>query len=563
MLFSFLSILFQILPHAKSGFTDECFTSTAVKDVCSDQGFCSTNKLGTVASCSCFQGYAGDSCEFNVKDLLCSQTDCGFSGIQGECVTSQLTNEASCYCYAGWDGEDCSINVEDTVDYCADITCNDRGECVEDLTADTNFACECVSGWGGVNCGLELPECGHEFLMDIFTRLAMISGDLESSAECGYSKPVIFSASKPAESDPFTYPYCICSAMLDTWSDEDYTVLTSTCNMDNHRKLDFKAEALAYCPGCGEIQDAVMEDVITTKSAACYHFVYQRAAMPLYWRSTWKCGCVMDVGNQATIETIVNCPFTQHTSSSDYISYENCGSDQICDWQSMYLYFENDYSKISLEGSVACKDWMEAWVFTVPGEQRFEAMDDSFCPCMDYLKGTGDDAILDCIPVTFHQLGMRELYEQICYDSLISNVECLNYFGYGSIELGVVNYTAASMCYAAVELGAGLDEMNDNMKTLTCDCIVPCYDDDFDMGDTIGDGMECLLVDFDISVADCPNYRFYVDPSETSFNEVSFDVSLSNSESTWKTLAIVEMPLCALLILSGLYLQKRKTKLNM
>merc|ERR1719419_508645 len=131
--------------------------------------------------------------------------------------------------------------------------------------------------------------------------------------------------------------------------------------------------------------------------------------------------------------------------------------------------------KKSLEGSVACKTWMEDWIFTVPGEQRFEDMSDTFCPCLEYLRATGyqDDSILDCVPITFHQLTMVEMYDQICYDAKIANAQCLNYISYGSIRLANTNYTAGSLCWGAVELAIGL-ELSENLLTLMCNCLAHC-----------------------------------------------------------------------------------------
>jgi len=99
---------------------------------------------------------------------------------------------------------------------------------------------------------------------------------------------------------------------------------------DDYRKLPFYEESMTYCPACDEDQDAIMESVLSSKSDTCYHFIYERLDMPLYWRSKWKCHCMEDIGTLTTIQAIVTCPFTKHTSVNDYISFENCASDKIC-----------------------------------------------------------------------------------------------------------------------------------------------------------------------------------------------------------------------------------------
>jgi len=543
---------------------EECWSTNSKESrACNDNGFCNSN--WAQAQCSCFYGFGGTSCELNVRALICSQMDCGFSGIQGECIV-EINDEAKCTCYTGWSGPSCSINVDD-VDYCEGISCNNQGKCVIDLSSETNWSCECSTGWGGTDCGEELPECDQYFLLDMFTRLVSVSGDLDPSLDCGYTKPVVYSALHPSKYDTDEYAPCVCISMIEEFAIDDYNHLENTCKMDIYRDIPFMEQVKSYCPGCSDSQDDIMEEVLTTKSAACYHFIYQRTTMALYWRSKWKCDCVVDVGVQSTIATIINCPFTKHNSVNDYISYENCGARKICEWDIMYRYFEVEYSKKSLEGSVACKNWMEEWVFSVPGEQRFEEMSDTFCPCLDYLKVTGDESILDCIPVTFHQLTMVEVYDQICFDVKIANLECLNYISYGSIRLANTNYTAGSLCWGAVELASGLDSISDNLLTLMCDCLVPVYDDDYDYGDTTMEAIKCLLDYYrDFELGMCPNYddrgTVHVSPkllpTVKSFNTVSL-----GSESVWKQTAIIEIPVCLILVTTAFFLQRRKSKLNM
>jgi len=565
MHFLLLSILLLILPEAISGLEDLCSN-----DFCNGNGYCSTNEAGTEAKCSCFSGFDGESCEFSFKSLVCFEMDCGFSSIQGECVVGP-TGEATCYCYSGWDGDDCSVSTE--IDYCDGISCNNQGTCIEDLSSENMWSCVCDSGWAGSDCGEKLQECGHEFLLDIFTRLAVSSDDLSGALECSYTKPIVFSAGSPSSYDSESYPFCVCSTLLEEYGLDDYTHLLTTCNMNHYREIEFIKEAESYCPACDSTGDAIMEEVITTKSAACYHFVYNRAEMGLYWRSRWKCDCVMDVGNALTTATIVTCPFTQHTSTDDYISYENCGSGKICDWEAMYSWFETEYSQINLEGSVACKDWMEAWIFTIPGEQRFEWMTDTFCPCLSYLKGTAHDLdnVMDCIPVTFHQLSMKTIYEQLCYDPLVSNFECLNYINYGTIMLGSENYTAAALCYGAIELASSLDTITDNLGDLMCDCAVPLYENNFESEPMVVKALDCVTTYFDFDVESCPAYDSGSSDAGDSIEEDnnvmngkhgSFSTSLFSGTTTWETITIVEIPISIVLIGSAYYLRERKAKLN-
>jgi len=550
--------------HNETGFTDSCWVDNFLeKDLCKNQGFCNTvNTDGSSTSCNCFYGFSGDYCEVFLKAPLCAEIDCGFHSIQGQCILG-TGGWATCYCYPGWGGDDCSLELE--VDFCEGIKCNNKGSCVQDVSSSSEigWTCFCDDGWGGENCEIYLEGCTANFLLDIFSRLAVESGDVLSAAECGLSRPLIYSDSIGATSNFALYPFCICADLWVDFLNEDYLHMLNTCTMDNYRKLPFYEESMSYCPNCDTDQDAIMESVITSKSNTCYHFVYKRLDMPLYWRSAWKCMCVEDIGSLSTTQTIVTCPFKKHTAVNDYISYENCVTNKICDWLEMYRYFEEELAFIDLETSAICKDWMESWTFTVPGEQRFEEMDSTFCPCLDRLKGLRLelDSILNCIPVTFHQLTMLELYNQICYDPLIANTDCLQGIGYVAVQLAVTNYTAASSCYSAIDLSSSLIYLSDNLKDLMCDCIVPLYTSAIPFDETVADAMACVGDEFSLNVCDCPDYTgmtCYSIPNLISVNvEVELDSYIATS-SSWKVLTFVEIALfCSFLILAY-FLRRRK-----
>lgn len=349
--------------------------------------------------------------------------------------------------------------------------------------------------------------------------------------------------------------------------------MLDTCTMDDYRKLPFFQEAASYCSACSAAQDEIMTSVITSKSDTCDHFVYRRVDMPLYWRSRWKCGCTEDIGSLHTSQTILTCSFKKHTSRDEYICYENCVSDKVCDWAEMYRYFEEELAFINLRSSVLCKNWMENWIFTIPGEQRFENMDDTFCPCLDALKniGYGFDSILDCIPVTFHQLTMLDLYNQICYDPLMLNSRCMNSIGYIAIQLGETNYTAASSCYSAIELASSQNTLSDNLEDIMCDCFVPLYSS-IKVDHHFLEAVNCVGDDFAINICDCPDYNgteCFVIGGENS-GAISTHIkglTLSTSRwktstSTWKTLTFLEIPLVCSFSILAYVLQRRKSRKN-
>jgi len=592
----------QFLPdygdyHHQTGFTDECWFGKDEENLC-NRGFCLTNSEGE-ASCNCNYGWGGEYCSENTLFELCGAVIC-FN--KGQCAVgvNGITG-ASCVCQTGFSGENCEIEDE-SVDYCEGITCSGNGHCIEDAEADPQWQCECDVPFGGSNCGEELESCSAVFLVDIFTRLADTSGNLNATMECGYSTPTIFEDVHPATYNSETFSYCVCADIWEEFALEDYENQLDNCLMDSYRPISFFDEAEAYCPACDDNQDAIMESLITTKSDTCYHFVYERETMPLYWRTVWKCYCMLSIGTPSTIETIVNCPFTQHSAKSDYISWVNCKDEKLCEWKSMYKYLEEEYSQIDLEGSVTCKNWVEAWIFTTPDDkQLLEDMTDSFCPCMETLRGhcDGCDWVLNCAPITFHQLTMLEAFDRLCNDDKLENRDCINEIGYVAIELGTLNFTAASMCYSAMDLGSSLSNLTDNLQDLMCGCLGPAYtllqDDDYQHENFLN-ALSCIDDTFSMNLADCSNELYdgdsYWVPVSTNFvpskvltsdaatkidieeielteisssasNEiknVEFSVDYWDSSSVWKPITIAEVVALICLSASAFGLNQKRVK---
>lgn len=273
----------------------------------------------------------------------------------------------------------------------------------------------------------------------------------------------------------------------------------------------------------------------------------------------------------------------------------------------MYRYFEEEYSQIDLTGSVTCKSWMESWIFTTPDDKvLLEDMYESFCPCLESLRGhcDGCDHALNCIPITFHEMTMLEAFDQVCFDQLILNRDCLNYIGYIAIEVGTQNFTAASMCYSAIELSANLYSLTDNLKDLMCGCLGPAatlLSDDSYQSSNFELALTCIDDAFAMDLADCPEElydgdsytvpvsktsdinvymigeRVEMDESEISITgdkEVVTDEGTENfaltktvrfssmnngdSSSAWKTVSIVEVVALVVLSISAIMLQRSK-----
>ncbi|XP_068222449.1 protein crumbs isoform X2 [Palaemon carinicauda] len=133
--------------HCKPGFAgfppdcieiDECLSSP-----CLNGGTCSDGENSY--SCTCPQGYSGDSCEVNNDD--CSPNPCQNGGT---CLDGIDTY--ACMCPPGFVGEHC----EENLDECASNVCVNFAQCI-DQTGD--YECVCLDGWTGKNCDQEIDEC--------------------------------------------------------------------------------------------------------------------------------------------------------------------------------------------------------------------------------------------------------------------------------------------------------------------------------------------------------------------------------------------------------------------
>ncbi len=62
----------------------------------------------------------------------------------GDCINISST-EFECKCNPGYEGERC----EKTVDFCANVTCQNRGVCFPQYL---NYTCHCLAGFNGRLC---------------------------------------------------------------------------------------------------------------------------------------------------------------------------------------------------------------------------------------------------------------------------------------------------------------------------------------------------------------------------------------------------------------------------
>merc|ERR550534_966099 len=100
------------------------------------------------------------------------------------------------------------------------------------------------------------------------------------------------------------------------------------------------------------------------------------------------------------------------------------------------------------------------------------------------------------------------------------------------------------------------------------------YDIEYDLDDTTGLALDCMegqWIDFDISMCTDYNGGFTMSakadsewPLENKHGIITESTITDSDSSTtaWRTVAIVEIPLCAILAVSALFLKRKKAKLN-
>ena len=89
-----------------------------------------------IYQCICPLGFSGHDCQYPNK---CLRKPCRF----GICFSVQ--DDYFCSCDLGYNGENCDVNIND----CADVVCENGGECIDGIT---KFECKCHNGYKGMYC---------------------------------------------------------------------------------------------------------------------------------------------------------------------------------------------------------------------------------------------------------------------------------------------------------------------------------------------------------------------------------------------------------------------------
>ena len=96
-------------------------------------------------TCTCTDGYEGDTCEIDIDDCLSNpcQND-------GTCIDG-IANY-TCSCSDGFEGNNCESNIDD----CLSNPCQYDGTCIDGIA---NYTCSCSDGFEGNNCESNIDDC--------------------------------------------------------------------------------------------------------------------------------------------------------------------------------------------------------------------------------------------------------------------------------------------------------------------------------------------------------------------------------------------------------------------
>jgi hypothetical protein len=126
---------------------------------CLNSGSCFENKtIERGYNCECPWGFQGINCEDDqrpCKPFTCFQRGKSllfykknffdnFYYYLGTCINTSST-QFKCQCNPGYE----SVRCEKTVNFCANVTCQNRGVCFQQLL---NYTCHCLEGFSGRHC---------------------------------------------------------------------------------------------------------------------------------------------------------------------------------------------------------------------------------------------------------------------------------------------------------------------------------------------------------------------------------------------------------------------------
>jgi len=494
-------------------------------DPCNLQGFCQTYNHGLNYTCTCINGYTGDTCA--EEKPACDDSRCENGG-----TCFWIFDEEACSCRSGYTGSMCEEYDEELYNPCLFLTCGgeEQGTCV-----DNNGVGECVceDGWEGDYCTHAKSYCTSIQYMNLVQQLLLIQPQYQLS--CTYLVTQIW----PMVPDGDVYPaLCECLAAMQEFIPDAFNGLD--CVIDHGLTLTRAVEE--YCPlSCTEDYIDDMLYNVSLLDDNCHHFIYDRATMPQYRRDIYKCKCLTSLAStyEEALE-LFPCPFAMHSAANGAIAWQNCYDEVVCDFQGMYTVIEDVMFPIDAIASEFCMYSISTLAEILPTGPGAYELEDVICPCLRGLNMYWPEglSIFDCHPVVFFEVTLMEIMQLVCTETQFKNTDCTYNLTSSVFELSKTDFSGATNCFQAMKLGDQIMETNTNFDEIFCNCYSRLNTiDSFN-----ADAMDECAMDIEWIVPTpslyCDNYFGNSLKNDLTEDE-TYTTSDDSEETLWITLGII------------------------
>jgi len=494
-------LLFLFIPPGGGNHTP-CSPDPCVNGFCVDAG-------SGGFTCSCLSGYTGSVCD-GVADNTpgCEE---GLTCFHGTCTPEDGENSSTCLCDPGFSGSSCSTLIPD-YNPCSNVKCSDRGECFPGLPGSGEYECKCRGGYDGAHCENYMQECAFDYSLDLLA--TVYENDPAAGIECQFWIKNLWIANSMTEDEIGLFRFCRCLDWL--VENEEAWINNMDCLMSRNLKQTVFDHWHQHCTSCTLEDMDELKNILVNTTVECDAFLSWRETEPQAWRTPMKCRCLESLGTREEAARIVHCPFNPHAARTDMICYDNCIDDsiEICDPWKILTEMNENLPKRAPTMMDDCTYTIRYFFEETPVGQDEATLTESLeflealCSCVDGLATYWVDGLdlLECLPVTFYDLTMRGLANNICYDFTIYEYIA----GWAVTELLVVvsaeDHALATQCLGATILATEASAISTTGNgaaralELVCTCVAGANEM---LGSTFQASAEALLAQAGISFEDC------------------------------------------------------------
>jgi len=515
---------------------DPCFP-----DPCNAQGICSASAEDEkMYSCSCINGYTGDTC-----DELLGDCDADYCQNGGTCYWAYA--KQSCFCATGYTGDDCSEFSEELNDPCLNLVCGneDQGYCVGN--SENVGECVCYDGYTGDFCTDPVATCTASQFLDLVQQLLLIDSDYRD--DCSYMSTQIWALIPVKDNMP---ALCNCLTGMQKYVSDEMANLD--CAIEQGLTLTRAVEE--YCPTtCDQAAIDTMLTNVATLSDDCNHFVNNQATMPLYRQNSFMCSCLLGAADtkEEALE-VFSCPLTLTSASTGAVAWQNCYNEEVCNFEQIYKRFLVEMFEIDPVAADSCLDFVQLMSISevvTPENNELKAV---MSPCLKamYTKWPKGLEVLDCKPLAHYEVTIKEIMEKFVQQTAYTKPSCTYALTSNVFDVSLGDFSGATMCLQAAVLGDQIATVNDNFDELFCGC----YDRLVQVDDFDANLMDQCAVDIDWIVPSPQSYcESYLGKTYSFSKDGSLipDASFSSSsteEDVWTTVGIIST--CVLVSLIAL-----------